>query len=120
MSTSPGTPSIEVKGRKTGLTHRVSSMDDLQQLLRDGELDPGVFSFEGKPVEAYRPAWENVFPKPGHKFPLPGLELTGPFYIVYKGVTSAMRDYYKGQVGKMGQCLDCYWDVDCDARKSWV
>jgi hypothetical protein len=65
MSTSPGTPSIEVKGRKTGLTHRVSSMDDLQQLLRDGELDPGVFSFEGKPVEAYRPAWENVFPKPG-------------------------------------------------------
>jgi site-specific recombinase XerD len=23
-------------------------------------------------------------------------------------------------VGEMGQCLDCYWDVDCNARKSWV
>ncbi len=22
-------------------------------------------------------------------------------------------------VGEMAQCLDCCWDVDCDARKSW-
>jgi hypothetical protein len=23
-------------------------------------------------------------------------------------------------VGEMEQCLDCYSDVDCDARRSWV
>jgi hypothetical protein len=96
MSTSRETPSIEVKGRKTGSTYRVSSMEDFQRLLRDGELDSRVFSFAGKPVDAYLPAWESVFPKPGHTFPLPGLELTEPFYIVYQGVTSAMRNYYRG------------------------
>lgn len=85
---------IRVKGRLPGTTFEVSSMDELRQLILDNEVDATALSLAGNIVPVYTPGWEFDFPKPGHRFPMAGLELTEPFYLTYEAVTKAIREYY--------------------------
>lgn len=95
MSAAKDEGAIRVRGRLPGTSFEVSSIEDLRRLIRDNDVDPSALSFAAQAVPAYTPLWEFDFPKPGHTFPMTGLELTEPFYLTYQAVTHAIRNYYQ-------------------------